>query len=178
TLRCNIQRGEVTDWKYTWHKEYVEFLSRENQYEISVVKISDNGDYRCLGTHIDQKKHSEWSDAVRLTVTDKPQAVLSVSPQWLNPGDSVTLRCGVEESSTGWRFFWYQTVPYTAGLLSLSDRSYSVEALSGSGTTEDSYTLIPAGPSHTGGYVCRAGRGDPVYNTLYSEPQFLWSGGN
>ncbi|KAM9407830.1 Fc receptor-like protein 5 [Salvelinus alpinus] len=107
---------------------------------------------------------------------NKPQAVLSVSPQWLNPGDSVTLSCGVKESSTGWRFFWYQTVPYTAGLLSLSDRSYSVEPLSGSGTTEYSYTLIPAGPSHTGGFVCRAGRGDPVYDTLYSEPQFLWSG--
>ncbi|XP_038851209.1 low affinity immunoglobulin gamma Fc region receptor II-a-like [Salvelinus namaycush] len=107
---------------------------------------------------------------------DKPQALLSVSPQWLNPGDSVTLSCGVKESSTGWRFFWYRTVPYTAGLLSLSDRSYSVEPLSGDGTTEDSYTLIPAGPSHTGGYVCRAGRGDPVYDTLYSEPQFFWSG--
>uniref|UniRef100_A0A8C7RLR0 Ig-like domain-containing protein n=1 Tax=Oncorhynchus mykiss TaxID=8022 RepID=A0A8C7RLR0_ONCMY len=93
-----------------------------------------------------------------------------------NPGDSVTLSCGVKESSTGWRFFWYRTVPYTAGLLSLSDRSYSVEPLSGNGTSEDSYTLIPAGPSHTGGYVCRAGRGDPVYDTLYSKPQFLWSG--
>ncbi|XP_045078199.1 low affinity immunoglobulin gamma Fc region receptor II-like, partial [Coregonus clupeaformis] len=109
-------------------------------------------------------------------ITDKPQAVLSVSPQWLNPGDSVTLSCGVKESSTGWRFFWYQTVPYRAGLLSLLDKSYSVEPLSGNGTTEDSYTLIPAGPNHTGGYVCRAGRGEPVYDTLYSEPPFLWSG--
>ncbi|XP_045078207.1 low affinity immunoglobulin gamma Fc region receptor II-like [Coregonus clupeaformis] len=104
-------------------------------------------------------------------ITDQPQAVLSVSPQWLNPGDSVTLSCGVKESSTGWRFFWYRTVPYRAGLPSLLDKSYSVEPLSG-----NSYTLIPAGPNHTGGYVCRAGRGDPVYHTLYSEPQFLWSG--
>ncbi|KAK6323349.1 hypothetical protein J4Q44_G00056880, partial [Coregonus suidteri] len=107
--------------------------------------------------------------AIQLTVLDKPQAVLSVSPQWLNPGDSVTLSCGVKESSTGWRFFWYRTVPYRAGLPSLLDRSYSVEPLSGNGTTEDSYTLIPAGPNHIGGYVCRAGRGDPLYDTLYSE---------
>ncbi|XP_029522413.2 Fc receptor-like protein 5 isoform X2 [Oncorhynchus nerka] len=359
TLRCNIQRGEVTDWKYTWRKDGVDFLSRKHEYEISEVKTSDSGDYRCLGTHVDQKKHSKWSDIVRLTVTalpkatlnitpnpaytgetvtltcsvgsdsgwsykwykgnakkvvtlsgrhsttgatftisratesdqglywcqgeiqsrsissiisdpvtitvkerpaavltlqpnwpqifsgetvtlrcdiqggeeidyafynsgmsvstktepeyrispaknglytceglqkrnglkhsqtsnviqltvlDQPQAVLSVSPQWLNPGDSVTLSCGFKESSTGWRIFWYRTVPYTAGLLSLSDRSYSVEPLSGKGTSEDSYTLIPAGSSHTGGYVCRAGRGDPVYDTLYSKPQFLWSG--
>uniref|UniRef100_A0A673W1G0 Ig-like domain-containing protein n=1 Tax=Salmo trutta TaxID=8032 RepID=A0A673W1G0_SALTR len=57
-----------------------------------------------------------------------------------------------------------------------SDKSYSLQPLYDNRTTEDSYTLIPAGPTHTGGYVCRAGRGDPVYNTLYSEPQFLWSG--
>ncbi|XP_045578540.1 uncharacterized protein [Salmo salar] len=429
TFRCNIQRGEVTDWKYTWRKDDVDSISSKHEYEMSEVKISDNGVYRCLGTHIDNRMYSKWSDAVRLTVTalptasvkmvttqeilysgdtvklwcdisnhrdwtyrwlinkerlssqtsknttislsdqagqyqcqgtrtrqpqnsylssslhisvtalpetsltmnpnpaykgetvtltcsvgsdsgwiytwykdntkkvvtlsdrhtttgatftisraaesdqglywcqgeiqsrsissiisdpvtitvkerpvavltlqpswpqtfsgetvalrydrgekrlsiffitldfgvmyntlltkwvnilktehlicvtsfitDRPQAVLSVYPQWLNPGDSVTLSCGVKESSTGWRFFWYRTVPYTAGLLSLLDRSYSVEPLSGSGTTEDSYTLISAGPSHTGGYVCRAGRGDPVYDTLYSEPQFLWSG--
>ncbi|XP_038851203.1 carcinoembryonic antigen-related cell adhesion molecule 5-like [Salvelinus namaycush] len=173
TLKCNILRGEVTDWEYIWRKDDVDTINRNHEYEISEVKISDNGDYRCLGKHIDNGTHSMWSDAVRLTVTDKPQAVLSVSPQWLNPGDSVTLSCGVKESSTGWRFFWYRTVPYTAGLLSLSDRSYSVEPLSGNGTSEDSYTLIPAGPRHTGGYVCRAGRGGPVYDTLYSEPNFL-----
>ncbi|XP_034146540.1 low affinity immunoglobulin gamma Fc region receptor II-like [Esox lucius] len=94
----------------------------------------------------------------------------------MNPGDSVTLNCEVKESSTGWRFSWYKTVPYRAGLPSLLDKSYSVEALSGYGTTEESYTLSPAGPTDTGGYVCRAGRGDPVYYTDYSEPQFLWSG--
>ncbi|XP_071190520.1 uncharacterized protein [Salvelinus alpinus] len=176
TLRCNIQRGEVTDWEYTWSKDDVNFFSRKNEYEIREIKISDSAEYWCLGKHIVNGTYSKWSDAVRLTVTDQPQAVLSVSPQWLNPGDSVTLSCGVKESSTGWRFFWYRTVPYTAGLLSLSDSSYSVEPLSGDGTTEDTYTLIPAGPSHTGGYVCRAGRGDPVYDTLYSEPQFFWSG--
>ncbi|XP_029616297.1 Fc receptor-like protein 4 isoform X1 [Salmo trutta] len=176
TLRCNIQRGKVTDWEYTWHRDVGDSISRENEYEISEVKMSDSGGYRCLGKHIDNGTYSKWSDAVRLTVTDRPQAVLSVSPQWLNPGDSVSLSCGVKESSTGWRFFWYRTVPYTAGLLSLLDRSYSVEPLSGSGTSEDSYTLIPAGPSHTGGYVCRAGRGDPLYDTFYSEPRFLWSG--
>uniref|UniRef100_A0A8C7CSC7 Ig-like domain-containing protein n=1 Tax=Oncorhynchus kisutch TaxID=8019 RepID=A0A8C7CSC7_ONCKI len=241
TFRCNIQRGDVTHWKYTWSKDDVDLPTRKHKYEISEVKISDSAAYRCLGTHIDQKKHPKWSDIVRLTVTerpaavltlqpnwpqifsgetvtlrcdiqggeeieyafynsgklvstktepeyridpaknglytceglqkrnglkhsqtsnviqltvlDQPQAVLSVSPQWLDPGDSVTLSCWVKESSTGWRFFWYRTVPYTA--------------------SEDSYTLIPTGPSHTGGYVCRAERGDPVYDTLYSKPQFL-----
>uniref|UniRef100_A0A3P8XRL8 Ig-like domain-containing protein n=1 Tax=Esox lucius TaxID=8010 RepID=A0A3P8XRL8_ESOLU len=83
--------------------------------------------------------------------SEVPKAVLSISPQWMNPGDSVTLNCEFKESSTGWRFSWYKTVPYRAG---------------------------SAGPTDTGGYVCRAGRGDPVYYTDYSQPQFLWSGGN
>uniref|UniRef100_A0A6Q2Y647 Ig-like domain-containing protein n=1 Tax=Esox lucius TaxID=8010 RepID=A0A6Q2Y647_ESOLU len=121
-------------------------------------------------------KESITSDAVQLIVSYQPKAVLSISPQWMNPGDSVTLNCEVKESSTGWRFSWYKTVPYRAGLPSLLDKSYSVEPLSGYGTTEESYTLSPAGPTDTGGYVCRAGRGDPVYYTNYSEPQCLWSG--
>ncbi|XP_055757078.1 uncharacterized protein LOC129835467, partial [Salvelinus fontinalis] len=105
-------------------------------------------------------------------ITDQPKAVLSISPQWLNPGASVILSCGVKELSTDWRISWYRTVP------TLTEQSYSFELLTDRGnlTTEDSYTLIPAGPTPRGGYVCRAGRGDPVYDTLYSEPQFLWSG--
>ncbi|XP_038851205.1 carcinoembryonic antigen-related cell adhesion molecule 5-like [Salvelinus namaycush] len=173
TLSCDIQGGEEIEYVFYNSGKSV-YTKTEPEYRISPAK---NGLYTCEGL---QKrnglKHSQTSNAIQLTVLDKPQAVLSVSPQWLNPGDSVTLSCGVKESSTGWRFFWYRTVPYTAGLLSLSDTSYSVELLSGNVTSEDSYTLIPAGPSHTGGYVCRAGRGDPVYDTLYSEPQFLWSG--
>ncbi|XP_038851199.1 sialoadhesin-like [Salvelinus namaycush] len=172
-LRCNIQGGEEIEYAFYNSGKSV-YTNTEPEYRISPAK---NGLYTCKGLQkTNGLKHSQTSNAIQLTVLDKPQAVLSVSPQWLNPGDSVTLSCGVKESSTGWRFFWYRTVPYTAGLLSLSDTSYSVEPLSGNGTSEDSYTLIPAGPSHTGGYVCRAGRGDPVYDTLYSEPQFLWSG--
>ncbi|KAL7374930.1 hypothetical protein ABVT39_009325 [Epinephelus coioides] len=42
------------------------------------------------------------------------------------------------------------------------------------GTEQDSY--IVDGQTHTAGYVCRAGRGDPVYYTHYSGPEFVWSG--
>ncbi|XP_055792984.1 B-cell receptor CD22-like [Salvelinus fontinalis] len=170
TLSCDIQGGREIEYAF-YNSGKLIYTKTEPEYRISPAK---NGLYTCEGLQKTKGlKHSQTSNAVQLTVLDNPQAVLSVSPQWLNPGDSVTLSCGVKESSTGWRFFWYRTVPYTAGLLSLSNSSYSVEPLSGSGTSEDSYTLIPAGPSHTGGYMCRAGRGDPVYDTLYSEPQFL-----
>ncbi|XP_038851195.1 sialoadhesin-like [Salvelinus namaycush] len=179
TLTCSV--GSDGGWRYTWYKDntkkVVTLPGRHTTtgvtFTIKRAAESDQGLYWCQGEIQSRSISSIISDPVTITVKDKPQAVLSVSPQWLNPGDSVTLSCWVKESSTGWRFFWYRTVPYTAGLLSLSDRSYSVEPLSGNRTSEDSYTLIPAGPSHTGGYLCRAGRGDPVYDTLYSEPQFL-----
>ncbi|XP_077961699.1 uncharacterized protein LOC120821241 isoform X4 [Gasterosteus aculeatus] len=101
---------------------------------------------------------------------DVPRPVLTVSPSWTSPGDSVTLTCSVEPPSAGWRFFWYQAVPE----LSLY---YTYELLAGNttGTEQDSYILH--GQTHTAGYVCRAGRGDPVFYTLYSDVKFVWSGG-
>ncbi|XP_029610724.1 B-cell receptor CD22-like [Salmo trutta] len=153
TMRCDIQGGGYSDWQYEWHNDRKSVYSNTNpEYRISPVYTSNSGSYTCQG--VKGNKRSETSDAVQLTVSYKPKAVLSVSPQWLNPGDSVTLSCEVDKTSTGWRFSWYRTVLYRAGLPSLSDSSYSVETLSDSstGTTESFYTLSPAG--HTGGYVC------------------------
>ncbi|XP_071314969.1 low affinity immunoglobulin gamma Fc region receptor II-like [Trachinotus anak] len=69
-----------------------------------------------------------------------------------------------------WRFSWYKAVP------DVSHTSYSYELLPGSsnGTEQDSY--IVHGQTHTAGYVCEAGRGDPVFYTEISEPKFVWSG--
>uniref|UniRef100_A0A4W5Q575 Ig-like domain-containing protein n=1 Tax=Hucho hucho TaxID=62062 RepID=A0A4W5Q575_9TELE len=106
TLRCNIQRGEVTDWKYTWRKDGVDFLSREHEYEISEVKISDCGD-KCLGTHIDQKKHSEFSDSVIQTVTALPKASVKIvtTQDPLYFGTTVKLHCDISDF-TGWTYHW------------------------------------------------------------------------
>ena len=103
--------------------------------------------------------------------TDKPQAVLSLSPPWLSSGASVTLSCEVKESPAAWRFYWYRAVPKP------SYNSYNLELLPGShnGTSEGSYIIH--GATGTGGYVCGAGRGDPVYYTKTSNIQFVWSGG-
>ncbi|KAJ8007917.1 hypothetical protein DPEC_G00099160 [Dallia pectoralis] len=147
-----------------------------SSYKLNQVSVSDRGQYRCRAGRGDPVYYTQYSEPVYILITDQPKAVLSISTQWLNPGDSVNLICEVKEPFTGWRFSWYKTVPYRTELPSLLDKSYSVEPLSGYETTEESYTLSPAGPTDTGGYVCRAGRGAPVYYTDYSEPQYLWSG--
>ncbi|XP_077939626.1 uncharacterized protein LOC144383806 isoform X3 [Gasterosteus aculeatus] len=54
---------------------------------------------------------------------------------------------------------------------------YTYELLAGgtNGTEQDSYILH--GQTHTAGYACRAGRGDPVFYTQNSDLKFVWSGG-
>ncbi|XP_045557366.1 B-cell receptor CD22 [Salmo salar] len=177
TLSCTV---ESSGWTFYWYRHRPDSTpvttTSGYSYTLSWVSVSDGGQYWCRAGRGDPVYYTLYSDPVQINITDKPKAVLSISPQWLNPGDSVTLSCEVDKTSTGWRFSWYRTVPYRAGLPSLSDKSYSLLPQSDNVTSEDSYTLIPAGPTPTGGYVCRAERGDPVYNTLFSEPQFLWSG--
>ncbi|KAJ8007909.1 hypothetical protein DPEC_G00099070 [Dallia pectoralis] len=134
TFRCIIQGGGDTHWDYSWNINH-----NKPEYRINPVSLSDTGSYTCQGNTANRS--SIISDAVKLNVSNRPKAVLSISPQWLNPGDSVTLICEVKEPSTGWRFSWYKTVPYRTGSPSLLYKSYSVEPLSGYETTEESYTL-------------------------------------
>ncbi|XP_074480573.1 Fc receptor-like protein 5 isoform X2 [Sebastes fasciatus] len=169
TLSCEIEDGGDAEWEYKWLTP--NSYTPQNPSE-HMIKSSHSGDYRCYGTMKSEKSLTEWSNTFTLTVSSKkPQPVLTVSPLWLSPGDSVTLNCNVTDPSAGWRFYWYKAVPKPAGYY-----YYSYELLPGStnGTEQDSY--IVHGQTHTAGYVCRAGRGDPVFHSDYSEPKFVWSG--
>ncbi|XP_073331664.1 uncharacterized protein [Pagrus major] len=172
TLRCEIKDGGDTEWEYEWTTTSSEKPSNQNEHSITSVSESHSGDYRCKG----RKKHTQlsstdWSDPIKLTVSDKPRPVLTVSPSWLSAGASVTLTCSVKDPSAGWRFFWYKTVTDPSDY----NYSYSNKLLPGSssGTEQDSY--IVHGQTHTAGYLCRAGRGDPVYYTYYSDFKYVWS---
>ncbi|XP_038150050.1 high affinity immunoglobulin gamma Fc receptor I-like, partial [Cyprinodon tularosa] len=167
TLRCEIYGGGGAQWTYEWR------TTRRNsptssEYRINRVSWFDSGEYSCRaeGDH----QITEWSDALTLTVRYKPQPVLSVSPSWLSPGASVTLSCGgLEHPSAGWRFFWYKVVP------AKSSSSYSLELLTGRTNWTEQNSYLINGQNHTAGYVCRAGRGEPVFYTKYSEAKFVWS---
>uniref|UniRef100_A0A3P8XLB4 Ig-like domain-containing protein n=1 Tax=Esox lucius TaxID=8010 RepID=A0A3P8XLB4_ESOLU len=88
-----------------------------------------------------------------MLLSNQPKATLSSDQKDILTGDSVTLICTVE--SSGWRFYWYRH----------RQDSEPVATTSGS-----SYTLSQVSVSDGGQYRCRAGRGDPVYYTQYSEP--------
>ena len=105
-----------------------------------------------------------------------------MSPSWLSPGASVTLSCEVEHPSAGWRFYWYKAAPdmfrrYAAGRRRRHSYFYTYEPLPGSMRETEESSYIIHGQAETAGYGCRAGRGNPVYYSDYSQAQFVWSGG-
>ncbi|XP_051255842.1 uncharacterized protein LOC127363446 isoform X2 [Dicentrarchus labrax] len=202
TLRCEIQGGD-TDWDYEWTTTSSYTPPNQKEYLISPASSLYDGDYWCKGRQKRAQQNSTgWSISFKLTVSYyQPVPVLTVSPSWLSPGDSVTLNCEVEPPSAGWRFYWYKAVPKISDMdiphdtLDLMDYDdilsfdrykavpeisdmdiYNYELLPGSskGTEQDSY--IVHGQTHTAGYMCRAGRGDPVYYTDYTGPKFVLSG--
>ncbi|XP_051995108.1 Fc receptor-like protein 5 [Xyrauchen texanus] len=170
TLRCDIQGGGDTEWTYSWTLENKNYWNKntvsqykKQEYKISYVEHTYSGKYTCRGTTRDGQ-NSEISDAVTLTVSDEAQAVLRVSPQkWLTEGDSVTLICEVNGSSTGWTFSWYRDD---------NDCKYKVLSDSSRGAGGN-YTLSSAAVNHTGVYKCRGERGEPAYYTEYSNTQTL-----
>ncbi|XP_074480632.1 sialoadhesin-like [Sebastes fasciatus] len=172
TFICDIWAGKDDNWYYAIWKDGQEFLryNPNKRYTLQPLVTGHSGQYQCRGYLKSQPDVKRESNKVSLTLSDEPQPVLTVSPLWLSPGDSVTLNCNVTHPSAGWRFYWYKAVPKPG------DNSYSYERLPGStsGTEQDSY--IVHGQTHTAGYRCRAGRGDPVFYTDYSKPKFVWSG--
>ncbi|XP_047655740.1 low affinity immunoglobulin gamma Fc region receptor II-like isoform X4 [Tachysurus fulvidraco] len=180
TLRCDIQDESVSSWQYSWYKDTSHSpVSSEQVYSISGVEVTHTGTYTCRGTERGGSRSSHSSDVITLTVSERPQAVLSVSPHsWLTEGDSVTLSCEVTDSSTDWTFSWYTVVPYRDGLTGINNnRGYIVyvELLSDSSRgSGGKYTLSPAALKHTGVYMCRGERGEPAFYTQYSNLQPLW----
>ncbi|KAM4536274.1 uncharacterized protein PAE49_020931 [Odontesthes bonariensis] len=164
SLRCGIQRADYRGWEYEWRPTNT---NAPTSSEYRIIAESNSREYSCRARR--GYLLTEWSEGFTLKVSYKPRPVLTVSPSWLSPGASVTLSCQVEHPSAGWRFYWYKAVPDP------SESPYSYELLPDSNTGTEHGSYIIHGQTHTAGYVCRAGRGDPVYYTHYSRPEFVWS---
>uniref|UniRef100_A0A673IGA4 Ig-like domain-containing protein n=1 Tax=Sinocyclocheilus rhinocerous TaxID=307959 RepID=A0A673IGA4_9TELE len=109
TLRCDIYSEGVTSWEYIWNKDGSFYrVSELQELPFSPVTEFDAAKYCCYRAERGGSRSSRCSDEVTLTVSG--EAVLSVSPQkWLTEGDSVTLICQVNGSSTGWTFNMFLT---------------------------------------------------------------------
>ncbi|XP_037403344.1 Fc receptor-like protein 5 isoform X4 [Pygocentrus nattereri] len=157
TLTCDIGSGH--HWQYDWFKDSnpLSEAQQRKEYTISNVAVSHRGVYTCNGTQSTQPRYSETSDAVTLTVSEKPKPELTSSHKGAALiGNPVVLYCELDQSA-GWRFYW-------------SKHTQSPENETKPET--HSYTISSVSVSDGGQYWCRAGRGTPVYYTHYSDA--LW----
>ncbi|XP_062257508.1 basement membrane-specific heparan sulfate proteoglycan core protein-like [Platichthys flesus] len=181
TLRCEIQGGD-SEWEYEWTATSSQAPPNTKEFRISLG--SDlSGSYWCQGRLKGAWQNSTgWSAPLTLSDAAAPPPVLTVSPSWLTPGASGTLTCGgVPHPTAGWRFYWYRAHPISLDPVPRCPQSdqyhtpeFSYELLPGSdGGTEQNSSVIQ-GLTESAGYSCRAGRGDPVFYTEYSETKWVW----
>uniref|UniRef100_A0A673N9Y9 Ig-like domain-containing protein n=1 Tax=Sinocyclocheilus rhinocerous TaxID=307959 RepID=A0A673N9Y9_9TELE len=161
TLRCDIDGEAVTSWQYSWYKDgSVSVFSELQEHTFSPVTESDAGKYSCYGEKRGGPRTSNISDAVTLTVSDFLKPTLTVEPQSsLSTGDSVTLRCEVDQSWDEWEFIW--------------SKDSNTESTEAANKTIDSVKV-----SDGGEYRCRARRSglytnysEPVTVTIYESPK-------
>ncbi|KAK1796870.1 hypothetical protein P4O66_000956 [Electrophorus voltai] len=95
------------------------------------VKVhSDSGIYTCRGERKSDSQSSETSNAVSLTVSILPRAILTVEPQGsVFTGESVTLKCEIEFYNL-WRYHWYNASSMTAASCRLQEtNTYTISSV-------------------------------------------------
>ncbi|XP_053537829.1 carcinoembryonic antigen-related cell adhesion molecule 5-like [Ictalurus punctatus] len=165
TLRCDIQGGGDTQWTYSWYKNNRLTDSTVQEIRIWSVAYGHHGDYTCRGQRSDSQS-SEISDAVTLTVSEKPKPTVRVNPQSsVYTGDNITLTCELQQS-TGWKFQWYKNNQQLQPLS--TEQTYTLKVTDNNeGETEYKCRACRIN-YYTGFYYCTQ-RSDPVRITERGE---------
>ncbi|XP_053271694.1 uncharacterized protein LOC128429868 [Pleuronectes platessa] len=183
TLRCEIQGGD-SEWEYEWTATSSHAPPNTKEFRTSLG--SDlSGSYWCQGRLKGARQNSTgWSAPLTLSNAAAPRPVLTVSPSWLTPGASGTLTCGgLPHPTAGWRFYWYRADTISLdqapkclryGSIDIHFPEFSYELLPGSDGGTEQNSFIIQGLTESAGYSCRAGRGDPVFYTEYSNTEWVW----
>ncbi|XP_058874332.1 Fc receptor-like protein 5 [Acipenser ruthenus] len=165
TLSCVVEGGS-DGWRYLWYKDSRETSAPQTDsssgtgagYTISAAAVSHSGEYWCRAERGSKPFYSQYSSAVKIQVSKRPQAVLTQEPAWTQifKSERVTLRCQVQGDYTDWRFTWYK-----------AGRNGPVTQDSYSSIDGDSYTISSAAQYHSGEYTCKGVRtGNPSYSTI------------
>ncbi|XP_053089068.1 Fc receptor-like protein 5 isoform X2 [Pangasianodon hypophthalmus] len=157
TFTCEIRGHADTEWMYIWYKDDVQLFSyTESREYLFITAESYSGKYTCSGQRKSDSQTSETSNAVTLTVSEKPKPKLTSSREAaVLTGNSVILYCTLWLQSAGWKFYWTKPTQSTE-----------------TETETHHYFISSVRVSDGGQYKCRAGRGNPVYYTHYSDA--LW----
>ncbi|KAF5888581.1 Fc receptor-like protein 5, partial [Clarias magur] len=153
TFNCNIQNQGDATWTYSWYRDNHPVYPSYKTQQFTVTDDYSSGKYTCRGSRSDSQL-SQISDPVTLSVSEnsKPELTSDLKGAALT-GNSVTLTCTLKLQSAGWKFYWIKDTQSTK-------------------TETHSYFIRSVRVSDGGQYRCRAGRGNPVYYTHYSDA--LW----
>ncbi|XP_058871354.1 low affinity immunoglobulin gamma Fc region receptor III-like [Acipenser ruthenus] len=162
TLRCRVRyNSHIT--RVVFYKDNEELQSRtDTELSVDRVSKSDEGSYKCRAWR--NASYLGESAEMRVSVRELPQTTLTLEPPFpeIFTGETVTLRCGVEGGSAGWKYLWYKDSEDTP-VLQTAGRSI----------TGDSYTITAAALSDQGQYCCRGQRGDQPCSSQCSDPVTL-----
>ncbi|XP_058871821.1 Fc receptor-like protein 5 [Acipenser ruthenus] len=162
TLRCRVRPG-FKAVGIVFYKDNKELQSRaDKERSVDRVSKSDEGSYKCRARW--NSRYSGESAEVRVSVRELPQTTLTLEPPFpeIFTGETVTLRCGVEGGSAGWKYLWYK-----------DSEDSPVLQTAGRSITGDSYTITAAAVSDQGQYCCRGQRGDQPCSSQCSDPVTL-----
>ncbi|XP_073669829.1 Fc receptor-like protein 5 [Paramisgurnus dabryanus] len=112
TLKCEIE-DQYSNWRYLWYKDTTGTSVFEgNIYTIS--SPSDQDKFWCRGER-DGRPSSQYSDHVTLTVKASPKATVKVTPdKSVFTGETVTLKCEIEDQYSNWTYKWYKDTTGTS----------------------------------------------------------------
>ncbi|KAL0970077.1 hypothetical protein UPYG_G00236860 [Umbra pygmaea] len=108
TLQCNIP--DYTGWTYYYWYENNQRLSQTSKtisITIPITKTGQSDQYRCKGWRTDCPQDSQLSDTFSFRITALPKATLTVKPNPMYPGETVTLTCSAG-SDSDWTYEFYK----------------------------------------------------------------------
>ncbi|KAM9501635.1 cell adhesion molecule CEACAM5-like [Clarias gariepinus] len=132
--------------------------------------LTQAGSYTKISTRTGEEIRGKDERAIRraagTATAEKPKPDLTSSRTGAAlTGNLVTLTCTLKLQSKGWRFYWKK-----------ERQSNETETAANSNNSSSyyysHYNITPVSVSDEGQYKCRAGRGNPVYYTHYSDA--LW----
>ncbi|MGH0143950.1 UNVERIFIED_CONTAM: hypothetical protein FKN15_011951 [Acipenser sinensis] len=132
-------------------------MNTELQLQILLTVVSCSRQYEVLTVVSCSRQYEEL-----------PQTTLTLEPPFpeIFTGETVTLRCGVEGGSAGWKYLWYKDSEDTP-----------VHQTAGCSITGDSFTITAAAVSDQGQYCCQGQKGDqPLYSQLSDKVTLTVSG--
>ncbi|TRY82171.1 hypothetical protein DNTS_000369, partial [Danionella cerebrum] len=145
TLKCELQ-GRPEGWIFAWFKGKTKLPESGSQLEIQSAAERDSGDYKCKGV-LQNRVETSNSTSVLINVRgDTPQPTIR-KRQWFEPfytGEDISLSCNM--TGVGWQYTWFEE----------SDQAKNNRILA----TGFQMHITSASPKNTGGYLCKATRGN------------------